>query len=110
MTRGPQTEDIHVVMFHTLVRRVGIVAKTGADTGDFVGGYGGTDPAAADQDAPLRFAGNHCPGNRHSEIRIIVLRVKCAGAKVSHRVPASEPGNKLVLKHKTAVVRADYHA
>src|SRR5579884_2172302 len=48
-----ERQNIHVVVLDALVRRIGVVAQSGADAGQFVGSYRCAHPAAADQDATL---------------------------------------------------------
>ena len=52
-------EDIHVVVFHARVRRVGIVADGGTNTGKLVGGDACTDSATADEHAALGTSVDH---------------------------------------------------
>lgn len=48
-----QAEDIHVVVLHTLVRRVTIVTQSGSNAGKFIGRYRGAYTAAANQHCAL---------------------------------------------------------
>src|SRR5262249_22428390 len=44
----PHHQHIHIIMLHSLMRRVAVMAKAGADARDFVGCHGGADAAATD--------------------------------------------------------------
>src|SRR5262249_35897559 len=64
-------EDVHVVVFHTLVRRVRIVADRRADAGKLVGGDACADAAPADEDAALGASADHRRADGFGEVRIV---------------------------------------
>ena len=66
-----EDEDVHIVMLDALVGRVRIVGESGADAGDFVGGNGGADAAAADEDAALGFTAEHFGGKGLGEVGVV---------------------------------------
>src|SRR5262245_31174011 len=66
-----QHEDVHVVVFHTLVSRVRIVADRRADAGKLVGGDACADAAPADQQAALGASVDHCRDHGLGEVRIV---------------------------------------
>src|SRR5918998_810764 len=53
---GPEAEDVHVVVLDTLMRGIGVVTEAGSYSADLVGGDGGADARAADEDAALSLA------------------------------------------------------
>ena len=52
-----QAEDVHVVVFDPLADGIMVVAQTGPDPLDLVGGHGSPDAAAADDDPAVDLAG-----------------------------------------------------
>lgn len=52
MTFPPEDEDVDVVVFHTVVIRVGVVEQPGSDAGQFVGSHSNTDTSPTHEDAP----------------------------------------------------------
>jgi len=71
---GPatHTNDIHVVILHTLLRREMIVNEPGADAGDLVGTDGSADAAAADCDPAHYLARGYSTGKWNYDIGIVV--------------------------------------
>src|SRR5262249_21543512 len=48
-----QRQNIHIIVLHSLTRRIGVVTHSRADARHFVGGHRGADAAAANKDAAL---------------------------------------------------------
>src|ERR1700743_1517557 len=73
-------DDVHVVMFHALMRGIGVMAHAGADAGNLVGGDAYSNSRSADEDALLGNAGKNGIANLFGEVRIIVglITVECA--------------------------------
>lgn len=46
---GTEAQDVHVIMFNTLVGRIGVMAKAGTDARNLVGSNTGTYTTAAQQ-------------------------------------------------------------
>ena len=57
-----QAKDVHIVVFDPLADGIMVVAQTGPDPLDLVGGHGSPDAAAADDDPPIDLAGRHGAG------------------------------------------------
>ena len=79
-----QAEHVHVVVLHSLMRAVGVVAHACAYAAKFVGRRRNADAAAADQKSTLGPAGLHGFGHQLGVIRIIVRQV----ASVRRQSPA----------------------
>ena len=106
-----QAEDVHVVMFHALMRRVSVVAHAGADANHFIGGNGGAYAAAADEDAALAAARLQGFTDGAGVVRIIVrlrgvVRSQVEGL-VAQRAHLRE--NRIHQRH-TRVVSGDGNA
>src|SRR5918999_1312801 len=67
-------EHVHVVVLDTLVRRVRVVARRGANTGEFAGGDRRANARAADQDTTLGSARFDRLADLPRLVRIVDLR------------------------------------
>ncbi len=103
-------EHVHIVMFDALMRGVGIVTEAGSDAGDFVGGDGGADAAAADENASFGFAGDDGFAQGFGEIGV-VGRVGVEGADVENIVAELlQEFRNLLFEREAGVVGADCDA
>ena len=83
------------------------MAKSGADSREFVRCNGYADPAAADEKAPLGSTLKDGESNRLGEVRIID-RLRTVGAKIEDFKPGiSQPGGDLLLEKEAGVIRTD---
>src|SRR6516162_2803585 len=98
-------QHVHVIVLNALVRRIGVVAQSGADPGNPVGGHRRANAAPAEQDAA------HGPllaqGSTHGlSIIGIVHRIGAVGAQVEDlaMLRGQEDFHRL-LKCKSRVIR-----
>src|SRR5262245_49236666 len=68
---GAQNQHIHVIMLNALVRGVNVMTQAGPNPWDFVGRYGRTYTASANQDATIRLASDYGPADDCRIVRII---------------------------------------
>src|SRR5262249_35711095 len=81
------------------------------DAGHLVGTDRRPDPAAADRDAALHFAGGDRPGERDDVVGVVVARVEPARTKVDHLMPLRpQPGEQLLFQPEPAMVSCDPQA
>jgi len=66
-----QNQDVDVVVFHSLMRRIRVMTHPGPDSGQFVGCHAGSHAAAANQDAALGFVIQHRTAHGLGKVRII---------------------------------------
>src|SRR6516162_8344880 len=74
-------QHIHVVMLNTLVRRIGVVTQSGANTWNPVCSHRGANTASAEQDTALRPVLAQCSTNGFRIVGI-VYRVGAIGAHI----------------------------
>jgi hypothetical protein len=88
-SHGPaaHTDDIHVVVLHSLAGGEVVVNQPGADTRDLVGTHRSANPATADSDAATHFSRGHRAGERDYHIGIIVSRIEVLGAEIDYLMP-----------------------
>ena len=100
-------DDVHVVVLHALMRRVGVVADGRANAGDLAGGDRCANPAAADEHAAFRQAVRD--GEAHGQRVIgIVDGLDRVRADVEHVVSVTtEVLDDVLLQGVARVVRAD---
>src|SRR5262249_44695054 len=102
-----QDQYVHVVMFHALVRGVTVMAKTGANAGNLVGGDGCAHAAAANQNAAFTLAAKQAERNRFGEVRI-TNRLGAIGAGVQTLMPAlPQMANQQLLQVEAGVSGSD---
>ena len=65
-------QDVHVVVFHALVRGEVVANEAGANAWNLVGANFGADAAAADRDAALHLPGRNGASERNDKIGIVV--------------------------------------
>jgi len=83
------------------------MAKSGADSRDFVRCNGYADTAAADEKAPLGSTLKDRESNRLGEVRIID-RLRTVGAKVEEfKLGISQPGGDFLLEKEAGMIRTD---
>ena len=100
-------EDVHVVVFDALVRGIGVVANGGADAVEFVGGDGGADAAAADENAAFDRARLDGFADGLGEIGIIA-RLRVVSAEIDNAV--AEPFDEraeVILQFEPGVIGGD---
>lgn len=66
-----QDEHVHVVVFHSLMSRIGVVAKSRPDAANLVGGDAGPHPAATDENATFAFICKNAAPDLLREIGIV---------------------------------------
>ena len=103
-------EHVHIVMFDALMRGVGIVTESGSDAGDFVGGDGGADTAAADENTSFGFPGDDGFAQGFGEIGV-VGRIGVEGADVENIVTELlQEFRNLLFEREAGVIGADCDA
>ena len=80
-------QHVHVVVLDALVRRVGVVTYSGADSRDLARGDRGADPGAAHEDGTLRLAAANCLRDLARLVRVVDARLRPIGAQIDHVVP-----------------------
>jgi hypothetical protein len=103
---SPEHENIHIIMFYTLVRRVRIVTQSSSRALDFICRNGGPNSTAANQDSPFRGTIGDRLRGQLSEIGVIVVSYVLMGAQVENLV-AGPPNfcGEFVLQFESGVVR-----
>src|SRR5215471_14738051 len=87
-----------------------IVNETGVNAFHFVGAYRRANTAAADCDAAIHLACDHCLAKRYNVVRVIVARVQAVSAEIDHLVPRfADLGNQPFLQSKSTVICGDAH-
>ena len=71
----PEDQDVHIVVFDSLVGRVGVVAEAGADAFNFVGRDAGSDARATDEHASFGLMMKNGVANFRGKIGV----VDCSG-------------------------------
>ncbi len=106
-----ENQHVHVVVLHSLVRGVRVVAKAGSNAMDLVGSHAGAHPAPTDQDAPFRPSIEHGVSKRGGKIRIIVRMGGIVGSQIEN-VVASLPEfiRQKLLKIESRVICRDSDA
>ena len=82
----PQTQHIHIVVFHALPRREVVVARGRANPFELVGRHARARAATADQHRALRLPAEHRQGHRLRVVRI-VHRIRGVRPQVPSLVP-----------------------
>ena len=101
---GSQRQHVHIIVFHTLMRRVNIVTERGPDSRHLIGGYGNPHPATADEDATRSLSHKNCVSNRLRIIRKI-HGIGAMRTQVEDLVTqALEVGRDIAFQRKTSVV------
>jgi hypothetical protein len=77
---GPEAQHVHVVVFDSLMGRVGVVADPCADAGNLVRGNADPDPAATQQDSAIRFASENRAADFQRKIGVIDAAVGISAA------------------------------
>ena len=100
-----QAEDIHVVVLHSLVRGVDVVAHSGANFRKLVCRDGNAHAAAADQECALAAAAGHFFGDGSGIVGIIVRFRRVMSAKIYNLVPEpAEFGNGRFVQRRAGVI------
>src|SRR5438270_1263707 len=95
-----QAEHVHVVVLDALVRRVGVVARRGANPADLCGCERGADAGAADENAALRRAAR----DRLTELACLVRVVDPHGVGVGAEIDGLVTVAAQELEHGLAQV------
>src|SRR5208282_4332523 len=69
-----QAEDVHLVVLHSLVRRISVMTKRGADAANLVGRYRGAHAAAADENSALGPPCHYLRRDIGGAVRVVVRR------------------------------------
>ena len=83
-----QAEHVQVVVLDALVRRVGVVADRGPDSGELAGRDGGSDARAADEDPALGPAVRERGADLARLVRIVDPPRIRVGAEIDELVPS----------------------
>src|SRR6516162_8272891 len=103
-------QHVHVVVPNALVRRIGVVAQSGADPGNPVCGHRRANAAPAEQDAALGPVLTQ--GSTHGLRRIgIVYRISAVGAQVEDlAMLRGQKSLHVLLKCKSGMIRTNRYA
>ena len=85
-------KHIHVVVFHSLVRRVNVVDQTGANAGYLVGGDGRSHATPAEGHAPFDFLLCHRLSQGYNVIGVVIPGSQDACAEIDHLMPGGPKG------------------
>ncbi|TPW00488.1 MAG: hypothetical protein USCAAHI_00061 [Beijerinckiaceae bacterium] len=66
--RPNDTDDVHVIVLHSLPGREVVVNQPGANARHLVRAHGSADTAAADRDPAVHFLCGHGPGERNHRV------------------------------------------
>src|SRR5262249_53526685 len=101
-------QNIHVIVFDSLLSRKVIVHQRGATPFHLIGADGCTYPTAADRHAPFHFARDNCVSERDDKVWIVVPVIEDVCAEVGNLVASStQLRNQLFLKSESTVVSGD---
>src|SRR5262245_3935972 len=104
-------QNIHVIVFDSLLSRKVIVHQRGANPFHLIGADGCTYPTAADRHAPFHFARDNCVSERDDKVWIVVHVIEDVCAEVGNLVASStQLRNQLFLKSESTVVSGDSHS
>jgi hypothetical protein len=98
-------QHVHIIVLNALVRRIGVMAQSGADPGNSVGGHRRANPAPAEQDAALGpvLAQSSAHGPR---IVGIVHGICAVGAQIEDlAMLRGQEGFHRLLKCKSGMIR-----
>src|SRR5512133_1236636 len=82
--KAAKADDVHAVVFHTLVGGKVVMNQGCTHSGDLVGDYRCPYAAAAKGDAPFHIAADHGPGQWDDEIRVVISRGQRHGTEISY--------------------------
>ncbi len=83
---SPEAHHIQIIVLDALMRRKGLMDKAGTNSDDFVRGNGRTYATAANAHSALHIAAGNGAGERHDEIRIIVVLVRLPITEINYLV------------------------
>ena len=106
-----KTDQVQIVILDNLMRRKVFVNQAGPDPRYFVCADCRPDTTAADSNAAFHRPGGNRAGQRHDEIRIVIVLSRATVAKVNHFITgfAQLPG-QIFLQFVTAVICGDADA
>ena len=106
-----QAYHIHVVVFDALMRRECFMNQTGSDPRYFVRDDARSHATAADGNAAIDLLASDCTGQRHNEVRVIVIRVQFAVAEIDYRTASrAQLSDEVVLQLQSPMVGSDADA
>ena len=106
-----ETDQVQIVVLDTLVRRKVFVNQAGPDPGHFVCADRSPDTASADSNAAFHRPGGNRAGQRHDEIRIVIVLFRAAVAKVNHFMTGfAQLPSQIFFQFVTAVIGGDTDA
>ena len=83
---GAQHQNVHVIVFDTLMSGIMVVAQTGSNAADFISRNGGANPASADQDTALCNSIANGQPDRFGAVGIVVIRLGLVWAQIDNVV------------------------
>jgi len=104
---GPERQHVHVVVLHTLMRRVCVVADRRPDAGHLVCRDGRTDPGSADEDAAVRLAGLDGVAQPLREVGVVIGGIRAIPTKVDQlmaEIGDRQPGEQLRLEGGSGMI------
>jgi len=102
-----ETKDIHIVVLHSLTRRVVVVAESRACATHLIGRYRRAHAATAEQYTPLHISVCYGPSERDCEVGIVIIGIVNHVSEINDLMPFfRQPSGELHFHHKTAMVRA----
>lgn len=105
---GAEAEHVHVVMFHALVRGVGVVTDPGPHPGVLIEGDADADTAAAQDDPPFCLTSSHGFADASGEVRVVVEGIFVVGSQILEvHAQALELSENVLLEVVASVVRGD---
>ena len=102
-----QNQNVHVVMFHSLMRRVHVMTQTRPDPFHLVGRNGSANPGPADQNTPLAAIGKHRMTKFFRVVRV-VDGIRAVSTHVHNLVTAFfQMFHKALLQIQPCMIRTD---
>lgn len=103
----PQAQDVHVVVFDSLMSRIGVVTDTGSNAGNLIRGNADPHTASAEQDSTFRFFIENYLPDLHRVVGVIDSAIGIGAAINDFVTSRLNHSQDPLLEWKPAVITAE---